>query len=194
MSRHIRTSAIRAAAGGGLILLAAAAAAFVLPDASRELEAKRRSATAAKQALAQQMNRLTKMQEDVDLVRAGQKVLANLEAGMPKGTIGELQWKVNQVLHDLGKREGVRIQSVRYGAPAREGAKGADIENVDVEFQAVGVYPSLKKFMHALEGSGLPFGVSSARLEESAEGARQTVILRAFRRTTAKDDAKRGEA
>ncbi len=194
MSRHIRTSGIRAAAGGGLALLALVAAVFVLPDASREREAKRRSATAAKQALSQQMGRLGKMQEDVDLVRGGQKVLANLEAGMPKGSVGELQWKVNQVLHDLSKKEGTRLQSVRYGAPAREGAKGTDIENVDVEFQAVGIYQSLKKFMHALEGSGLPFGVSSARLEEGPEGARLTVTLRAFRRATGKDESRRGEA
>lgn len=194
MSRHIRTSAIRAAVGGGLVLIAILAAAFVLPDASRELDAKRRSSTAAKQALAAQMGRLAMLQEDVDLVHAGQKVLANLEAGMPKGTIGELQWKVNQVLHDLARKEGVRILSVRYGAPSKEGSKSADIENVDVEFQAVGIYQSLKKFMHALEGSGLPFGVSSARLEESAEGARQTVTLRAFRRATLKDEPRRGEA
>lgn len=195
MSRTLRTSAIRALAGTGLLVLALLALAFVLPDASRELLTQQRSASQAKRALADQVARLGRLRQDVDLIRAGQKTLEGLEAGMPKGSVSELQWRVNQVLHELARKEGIRLQSVRYGAPSREGTKASDIEMVDVEFQAIGVYQSLKKFMLAVEGSGLPFGVSSARLEESPEGARQTVILRAFRRTTAPaDDAARGEA
>jgi hypothetical protein len=36
--------------------------------------------------------------------------------------------------------------------------------------------------MHDLEDSGLPFAVRDGRLEESPEGARLNIVLRAFRK------------
>jgi hypothetical protein len=71
---------------------------------------------------------------------------------------------------------------VKYGLPSREGARGTDLEAVEVEFVALGVYASHKAFMHDLEGSGLPFAVRDGRLEESPEGARLNIVLRAFRK------------
>jgi hypothetical protein len=58
-----------------------------------------------------------------------------------------------------------------------------------VEFTAIGVYKNLKSFMHALEGSGQPFGASTVKLDESPEGGRLSVTLRAFRQTSAQGRA-----
>jgi hypothetical protein len=38
--------------------------------------------------------------------------------------------------------------------------------------------------MLALEGSGVPFAVRDGRLEESPEGARLDIVLRAFRKAS----------
>ncbi len=53
---------------------------------------------------------------------------------------------------------------------------------MEVEFVALGVYANHKAFMLDLEGSGLPFAVRDGRLEESPEGARLDIVLRAFRK------------
>ena len=93
----------------------------------------------------------------------------------------QLQWELSQILFEKAKENGVRLQTVKYGLPSREGAKGTDLESIDVEFTVLGIYQAMKPFMLAIEGSGLPFAVGSARLEESPEGARLSVSLRAFR-------------
>jgi hypothetical protein len=184
MTPRLRSSSFRAFVGTFLLLVGLVIALFVLPDASKSLEQKRRAADQAQKGLADQISRLVELEQKAERIHMGQKYVDQLDAKMPKGSIGELQWTLSKTLYDMAKTQGVRLQSVKYGLPGREGLKGTDIENLDVEFTAVGVYQSLKKFMLALEGSGLPFGVSTVKLEESAEGARQTVTLRAFRRSS----------
>jgi hypothetical protein len=76
----------------------------------------------------------------------------------------------------------MRLQTVKYSLPSREGSRGTDLESVEVEFTALGLYGAQKAFMLDLEGSGLPFAVRDGRLEESPEGARLTLVLRAFRK------------
>jgi hypothetical protein len=102
---------------------------------------------------------------------------------------------MSRTLHSLALKHGVRLQSVKYGLPNRENAKGTDLESIDVEFTVLGVYSSIKPFMLALEGAGQGFAVGGARLEESPEGARLNVTLRAFRRgAAAPKDGEGGEA
>ncbi len=177
----LRTSTLRAATGGVLLLGGIIVALFVLPDAGRQLDEKRKSTAAANERLKLQMRQLGERQELVDRLALDKKSLDDLEMKMPSGNVGELQWKLSQILYEKARENGVRLQTVKYGLPSRDGAKGTDLESIDVEFTVLGIYPSMKPFMLALEGSGLPFAVGSARLEESPEGARLSVSLRAFR-------------
>ncbi len=187
----LRTSSLRATSGGVLALAALGVVLFVLPGTSEDLEARRKAALQAKATLVHQMQELSERQDLVDHITESQKHLENLEKKMPAGNVGDLQWALSKTLYDLAKEHGVRLQNVKYGLPSRDGAKGTDLESIDVEFTVLGVYPSMKPFMLALEGSGLPFAVGSARLEESPEGARLSVSLRAFRHagTTTKSDS-----
>lgn len=187
----LRTSTLRAAAGGTLLLAALGVAIFVLPDAERDLRDRNKARIDAKAARDNQMLILAERQAEVDTFLDGRKHLEKLEKGMPAGNVGDLQWAVSKALHDLARDNGVRLQTVKYGLPSREGAKGTDLESLDVEFTVLGIYPAVKPFMLALEGSGLPFAVGSARLEESPEGARLSVSLRAFRHsgTTSKSES-----
>ena len=182
LSRSLRASRGRLVAGGVLLLLAALVAAFVLPDASTTLQQKLRAKAAAEQARDRQKERLAELQRLADRISRGQQTLADLEARLPQGSAGELQWQLSGVLHDLSTKAGVQLQSVKYGQPSKEESKGTGLEAMQVEFTVSGVYPSIKAFMRALEGSGLPFAVEDARLEESPEGARLTGMLRAFRK------------
>ncbi|HEX4845374.1 MAG TPA: hypothetical protein VFV26_04090, partial [Geothrix sp.] len=135
----------------------------------------------------QQLQQLQELQQLADRLRRGQETLENLEARLPRGSAGELQWSLSKTLHELAKKHGLRLQNVKYGLPSREGARGSDLEAVDVQFVALGVYASHKAFMLDLESSGLPFAVRDGRLEESPEGARLDIVLRAFRKAGAPD-------
>lgn len=180
-----RASGLRAWAGAGLLVVAAALALLVLPDANRRLEQEHRARQNAQAALSQQLKQTEEYQALATQVAEGRARIEALEKNMPRGSVGELQWRLSRALYDLAKQHDVRIQSVKYGAPSREGAKGTDLEAMDVEVNALGVYGTLKPFMLALEGSGLPFAVGAVRLEESPDGARLTVVLRAFRKAGA---------
>lgn len=186
-SRSLKASRLRLFAGGGLLLAAGLIAAFLLPDASTTLEQKTRAKEAAERARDQQTSRLADLERLADRVQRGQQTLTDLESRLPKGSAGELQWQVSGVLHDLSGKAGVQLQSIKYGQPSRESSKGTGLEAMQVEFTTSGLYPNLKAFMRELEGSGLPFAVEDARLEESPEGARLTATLRAFRKTAPKD-------
>ena len=177
----LRTSSIRAAMGGVLLLAALGVALFVLPDASRRRDEQEKARKEAKSLLLVQIQQLAERQVLVDRLALDQKHLEDLEKKMPSGSVGQLQWELSQILFKKAKENGVRLQTVKYGLPSREGAKGTDLESIDVEFTVLGIYPAMKPFMLAIEGSGLPFAVGSARLEESPEGARLSVSLRAFR-------------
>lgn len=193
----LRTSSVRAAVGGALLLAALGIAAFVLPDASRRRTQQEKARQEAKNLLAAQITQLAERQALVDRLTLDQRHLEELEKKMPSGNVGQLQWELSQILFDKAKENGVRLQTVKYGLPSREGAKGTDLESIDVEFTVLGIYPAMKPFMLALEGSGLPFAVGAARLEESPEGARLSVTLRAFRHsgvTTSSDSAAREDA
>ena len=177
----LRTSSIRAGVGGVLLLAAVGIALFVLPDASRRRDEQEKARQDAKALLGVQIQQLAERQVLVDRLTLDQKHLEELEKKMPSGNVGQLQWELSQILFEKAKENGVRLQTVKYGLPSREGAKGTELESIDVEFTVLGIYPAMKPFLLAIEGSGLPFAVGSARLEESPEGARLSVSLRAFR-------------
>ena len=187
----LRSSSIRATWGGVLLMAALGVAVFVLPDASRRRDEQEKARKEAKNLLVAQIQQLAERQVLVDRLTLDQKHLEDLEKKMPSGNVGELQWELSQILFEKAKENGVRLQTVKYGLPSREGAKGTDLESLDVEFTVLGIYPAMKPFMLAIEGSGLPFAVGSARLEESPEGARLSVSLRAFRHsgTTTKSES-----
>jgi Tfp pilus assembly protein PilO len=182
MSSPLRASRLRLALGALAAALGLGVALFLLPDASQQLAQRLKSKREAELSRNQQVQQLQELQSLADRLRRGQDTLANLEARLPRGSAGELQWNLSKTLHELAQKHGLRLQSVKYGLPSREGARGTDLEAVEVEFVALGVYANHKAFMLALEGSGLPFAVRDGRLEESPEGARLTIVLRAFRK------------
>ena len=192
LSRSLRASRGRLIAGAALLTLALVVGIFLLPDASTTLDQKLRAKATAETARDRQKERLAGLQHLADRIQRGQQTLSDLEARLPQGSVGELQWQLSGVLHDLSTKAGVQLQSVKYGQPSKEESKGTGLESIQVEFTVSGLYPNIKAFMHDLEGSGLPFAVEDARLEESPEGARLTGTLRAFRKPvapSAEDDA-----
>lgn len=193
MNSPLRISRLRAAIGALSMVLGLAVMFFLLPDASQQLTQKLKAKAEAEQNRNQQRQRLQDLQDLQERIRRGQETLTNLEAKLPKGSAGELQWSLSKTLHALAQKHGLRLQSVKYGLPSREGSRGTDLESVEVEFTALGLYANHKAFMLALEGSGLPFAVRDGRLEESPEGARLTLVLRAFRKARV-TDREEGEA
>lgn len=187
MSSPLRASRLRLALGVLGLALGLGVALFLLPDASQQLAQKRKAKREAELNRNQQVQQLQELQQLADRLRRGQETLENLEARLPRGSAGELQWNLSKTLHELAKKHGLRLQNVKYGLPSREGARGSDLEAVDVQFVALGIYASHKAFMLELESSGLPFAVRDGRLEESPEGARLDIVLRAFRKAGAPD-------
>ena len=182
MNSPLRASRLRLALGILGMAAGLAISIFLLPDASQQLAQKLKAKREAELSRNQQVAQLLDLQKLADRLRRGRETLADLEARLPRGSAGELQWNLSKTLHALAQKHGLRLQSVKYGQPSREGARGTDLEAVDVEFVALGVYANHKAFMLALEGSGLPFAVRDGRLEESPEGARLSIVLRAFRK------------
>jgi Tfp pilus assembly protein PilO len=166
---------------------------FLLPDASQQLAQKLKAKREAELSRNQQVQQLLDLQQLADRIQRGRETLADLEARLPRGSAGELQWSLSKTLHELAQKHGLRLQTVKYGLPSREGARGSDLEAVEVEFVALGLYANHKAFMLDLEGSGLPFAVRDGRLEESAEGARLNIVLRAFRKAST-PEREEGEA
>ena len=193
MSSPLRTSRLRLIRGSLATAGGLGVALFLLPDASQQLNQKLKSKREAESNRNQQLRQLQELQLLADRLHRGQDTLANLEARLPKGSAGQLQWDLSKTLHALAKKNGLRLQSVKYGLPSREGARGTDLEAIEVEFVALGIYANHKAFMLDLEGSGLPFAVRDGRLEESPEGARLNIVLRAFRKAGA-PAAEEGEA
>lgn len=182
MSSPLRASRLRLALGALGLALGLGVAFFLLPDASQQLSQKLKAKREAELSRNRQVQQLQELQQLADRLRRGQDTLASLETRLPKGSAGELQWNLSRTLHELAKKHGLRLQTVKYGLPSREGSRGSDLEAIDVEFVALGVYASHKAFMLELESSGLPFAVRDGRLEESPEGARLDIVLRAFRK------------
>ena len=161
----------------------------MLPDASQKRQQTEKALKDASRNFDRQVQDLKSAQAEVDRIRADRKAIEDLMQTMPAESVGKLQWRLSQKLWELAKKDEVRLLSVRYGAPAREGTKGSILESVDVEFATIGIYMHLKAFMLGLEGSKLPFAVVGAKLEEVPEGAHLTITLRAFRQTSAPADA-----
>ena len=184
MISSLRSSTIRLIAGGAMAVLGLGIFAFVLPDASQRRQSSERAATDATKALNRQQSELAGYQAEADRIRGDRKALDELLKNMPAENIGQLQWKLSKKLFELQQKHGVRLVSVKYGAPSKEGAKGSLLEALDVEFTVTGIFQNLKPFMLALEGSKLPFAVVSAKLDLAPEGAHLTVVLRAFRQTS----------
>jgi len=183
MNRSLRASSVRFI--GGLVLLSAAlgVALFMLPDASQKRVQQEKAFREAHTQLKAQEAELEKLKARAENIQVSRERMEEVLSRMPQENEGQLKWKLSRTLYDLAAKHGIRVQAVKYGAPSREGAKGTDLEAIDVEFVASGVYQSLKAFMLAFEDSHLPFGLASGKLEESPEGARLTVSVRAFRRT-----------
>ena len=154
---------------------------FALPQASSLRERSQKAALEAAKGLAARKAELLSYQEEASRIRSDRKALEELLRNMPVESVGQLHWKLSKKLYELTQKHGIRLVSVKYGAPSREGAKGSLLEALDVEFAVTGVFMNLKPFMLALEGSKLPFAVVSAKLDESPDGAHLTVVLRAFR-------------
>lgn len=188
MSSTLRASMWRL--GGGAVLAAAGllVAIFLLPDASQKRAQTERAVVEAKAAADRQKGALEAARAQAERLQADRKVLDDLMKNMPAEGVGKLHWVLSQRLFELAKKHGVRLVSVKYGAPAKEGTKGSNLESVDVEFSALAIYKDLKAFMLALESSKLPFAVVNAKLEEAPEGAHLTITLRAFRQSGASPD------
>ncbi|GLH74609.1 hypothetical protein GETHLI_31110 [Geothrix limicola] len=193
MNSPLRASRLRLALGILGLVSGLGVAFFLLPDASQQLSQKLKAKREAELSRNQQVTQLQELQQLADRIRRGRETLADLETRLPRGSAGELQWNLSKTLHALVQKHGLRLQTVKYGLPSREGTKGSDLEAVEVEFVAVGIYANHKAFMLDLEGSGLPFAVRDGRLEESPEGARLTIVLRAFRKASG-PQAEEGEA
>jgi hypothetical protein len=185
-----------------------ALALLLLPDASQKHAEKQKAAQEAARTYDRERLELGEIQVLRDqIVQSQQKLqeeLANLSSEDP----GRLQWKLSGVLHDLARTHGVRLQSVKYGSPTREGTKGSGLEVMEAEFAVVGLYSSMKPFMKELEEkanptpkagseekvsqepSKLPFALSTVRLEETPEGARLSAVLRDAMNASAKNDPK----
>lgn len=187
MSSPLRVSRIRLGVGLLAMALGLGVALFLLPDASQQLNQKLRAKRDAEQQRNAEVQQLQELQRLAERLSHGRETLTSLETHLPKGSAGELQWDLSKVLHKLAKKHGLRLQSVKYGMPSREAARGTNLEAVDVEFVALGVYAQQKSFMLELEGAGLAFAVRDGRLEETPEGARLNIILRAFRRASGSD-------
>ncbi len=183
MSHNLRTSWIRLMVGFALIAVALGVTFFVLPDASQKRVQQEKALREARAQLMAQESELGKLKARAENLRLSRERMEEVLARMPQENEGQLKWKLSQTLYDLAGKHGVRIQTVKYGAPTREGAKGTDLEAIDVEFVASGLYQNLKAFMLAFESSELPFGLANGKLDETPEGARLTVSVRAFRRT-----------
>jgi hypothetical protein len=181
MNSPLRTSTIRVIVGSSLLFLALLAVLILLPGATLERTQKQKAAGEAQRALQQRENALTQLQTQVDGIDHSRAVMDRLLGDMSSDSISTLHGRIHTRLVELAQETSVKIQAVKYGAPSREGAKGTNLEALDVEFLAVGVYQNLKPFMQKLETSKLPFAVVGAKLEESPDGARLTVTLRAFR-------------
>jgi hypothetical protein len=184
MSSPLRMSRIRLILGVLGVASGLGVAAFLLPDASQQLAQKLKARREAELSRDRQIQQLKDLQLLSDRIHRGQETLTELESRLPRGSAGELQWNLSKTLHALAEKHALRLQSVKYGLPTREGARGSDLEAVEVEFVALGVYANHKAFMLALEGSGVPFAVRDGRLEESPEGARLDIVLRAFRKAS----------
>ena len=181
MNVTMKSSTHRLWLGVGLGVLAVLVAVFLLPDASGRAAKERRSAQDAQASLERQLRELSEYQNTIDQIQAGRQRIADLEEHMPKGDIGDLQFSLRNTLFKLAAESGVRLPSIKYGAPNRDGSRNTGIETINVEFVVIGVYQNLKAFMLALESSGQPFGATNVRLDEGADGGRLTVELRAFR-------------
>jgi len=183
MKGPFHTSTVRFIIGASLLALALGAAIFLLPGASQERRQKQVAAAEAKKVLDLQEAELTQLQKRADEITRSRACLEELLGHMSGESVGQLQWMLHKRLFEIAKENTVSIRAVKYGSPSREGAKGTDLESLDVEFTATGVYQNLKPFMLALEGSKMPFAVVNAKLEESPEGARLSITVRAFRRS-----------
>lgn len=190
MLTTLRSSTLRAVAGGAMALLGAGIFVFALPSAARRLESSEKAAKEASAVLKRLEEELKDYQAEAERIRVDRKVMDELLGAMPAETVGNLQWKLSQRLFELAGKHGVHLVFVKYGAPAKEGAKDSLLEAVDVEFTVFGIFQELKAFMLDLEGGRLPFAVVSAKLDEAPEGAHLTVTLRAFRRAPGLEEEK----
>ncbi len=193
MTATLRASGFRIAGGGAMALAGLVIALFLLPDAAQKRLRTEQALKETANAYERQIKVLQDARAEADRIRNDRKALEELMRNMPAEGVGKLHWRLSQKLYELSRTHQVRLLSVKYGAPAREGSKASILESVDVEFSAVGIYAHLKSFMLALEESKLPFAVVGAKLEEFPEGAHLTITLRAFRQPSGAADVREGE-
>ncbi len=127
-------------------------------------------------------NQLDSLIKLSDKMRQGQDSLVRIQSLLPNMPSSQLQLSLSRELHKLSRVHNVRLQSVKYARPSREGQKNTELESIESEFVTTGIYSDLRAFMLSLETAGLPYAVREARLEESPEGLKLTVNLRAFKK------------
>lgn len=182
--RSTKTSEIRSAIGVILFLTAVGINWGILPEISNQRTQQQRAAKSAKEQLDSHIKARNELRAKADNLELSRTRMEEILGSMSVEDEGPLKWNLRKVLHELSGKHGIRIQSVKYGAPAKEGAKGTNLETIDVEIVSTGIYQSVKAFVLALEQSNLPFGLAGGRMEEAPEGLRLTLTLRAFRRAT----------
>ncbi len=154
MMSPLRQSRLRTGIGALGLVLGLAVSFFLLPDASQQLAQKLKAKREAELHRNQQKQRLQELQGLQDRIRRGQETLANLETRLPKGSAGELQWTLSKTLHELAQKHGMRLQTVKYGLPSREGSRGTDLESLEVEFTALGDTVNITARLASLAGTG----------------------------------------
>ena len=131
MNAPLRASKLRLITGCVLLVLAALVVLFVLPDASQQKFQKHKAFEDAKKALASQRDKLAALIEEDQKLTNSRKRLETLLGSMPDQSAGRLQWELSRRLYELAQKNGVHLQSLKYGTPTREGAKGTDLEILD---------------------------------------------------------------
>ena len=109
MNSPLRASRMRLLLGLLGALAGFGVALFLLPDASQQLAQKLKAKQEAELSRNQQVQRLTELQQLADRIRRGRETLADLEARLPRGSAGELQWSLSKTLHALPFQRNERL-------------------------------------------------------------------------------------
>ncbi|MFM8234114.1 MAG: hypothetical protein ACKN9J_03380 [Holophagaceae bacterium] len=126
-----------------------------------------------------QLDNLIKLSEKI---HQGQDTLGRIQRLLPNQPSSQLHLALSGELHKLSKMHNVRLQNIKYSRSTKDVSKNLELESIESEFVVTGIYNDLRVFMRSLETAGLPYAVREARLEESSEGLRLTVNLRAFKK------------
>ncbi len=155
---------------------------MIIPKISKTLEKERKVQLESASEFTKKTNQLNELVNLSDKIRQGQESLIRVQKALPNVLSSQLQLSLSEGLYKLSKKYNIRLESVKYARGAKEGQKNTELESVESEFIATGTYSELRAFMFSFETLGLAYTVRESRLEESSEGLRLTVNLRAFKK------------